>query len=243
MAVRFLPSPEGRPATPQSERPHIAEVIELRTRFRRADPQGVPAGRATDADAEHPLQSSSHAGGPSGSEDLPGESPHTGLEHSALDAAIRLLARRARSSGELRRELQHQGYPEFDVEEAVDQCVTDLYLDDAGLARAVMQKLRDTKGASRTQIRQKLRDRMLPDGDIEAALAELDEEEETELLRQTAQDRARKMGRLDRATAERRLLGFLARRGWSGEPARAAVRDALDGSPIRPARGSVRFTE
>ncbi|WP_336651374.1 MULTISPECIES: regulatory protein RecX [unclassified Leucobacter] len=149
---------------------------------------------------------------------------------SAYDDGVRLLARRARSSGELRDELQRLDHPAHAVEAVIDEFEQSHYLDDAGLARAVTEKLRDTKRASRGQIRVKLRERRLPDAIIEAALGELDIDEEFALLRETARDRARKLGGLDRQTAERRLLGFLARRGWSGEPAMRAAREALDGS-------------
>ncbi|MBC9954243.1 RecX family transcriptional regulator [Leucobacter sp. cx-42] len=158
---------------------------------------------------------------------------------------VRLMAKKARSSGELQRELVLLGHLEFDAEDAVARAVEALYVDDEGLARAVCTKLRDGKGASRSQIRQKLRDRKLPDSAIELVLDELDEEDEDALLRETAFERARKMGSLDRATAERRLLGFLARRGWGGEAARRAVRDALDGGVQRRGgsgrSGGVRF--
>lgn len=161
------------------------------------------------------------------------------------DDVVRLMAKKARSSGELQRELVLLGHLEFDAEDAVARAVEALYVDDEGLARAVCTKLRDGKGASRSQIRQKLRDRKLPDPAIELVLDELDEEDEDALLRETAFDRARKMGSLDRATAERRLLGFLARRGWGGEAARRAVRDALEGGTQRRGgsgrSGGVRF--
>ena len=38
------------------------------------------------------------------------------------------------------------------------------------------------------------------------------------------------MSRLDRATATRRLMGMLARKGYSGGLAAAVVREALDGA-------------
>jgi regulatory protein len=148
---------------------------------------------------------------------------------SAYDDGVRLLARRARSSGELREELQRLEHPAHEVETVIAEFEQSHYLDDEGLARAVTEKLRETKRASRAQIRIKLRERRLPDSAIEEALGQLDTDEEFALLRETAQDRARKLGGLDRQTAERRLLGFLARRGWSGEPAMRAAREALDG--------------
>jgi regulatory protein len=161
---------------------------------------------------------------------------------SANEDGVRILARRARSSGELRDELLRLEHDPHEVENVIAEFEGNHYLDDLGLARAVTEKLRDTKRASRSQIRLKLRDRKLPDAVIDEAVGELDTDEEFAILRETAQDRARKLTGLDRQTAERRLLGFLARRGWSGEPAMRAARDALDGaSRGGGASGGVRF--
>ena len=161
---------------------------------------------------------------------------------SASERAVRLLARKAMSSGELQRALVAAGHPELDAEDAVAECERSLYLDDGDLARTLAVKLRESKGESRSRIRQKLRERHLPSEAIEAALEELDDDAEHELLRQTAADRAKRLVDLDRQTAERRLLGFLARRGWSGERATRAAREALDGAARSAGGGgSVRF--
>ena len=219
---------------------HLTRASEL-TRAGGLGPAAA-AGRGAepvrDADAEDvamPVEALD-AGEPEGAED--------GLQ-AATDDGVRLLARRARSSGELREELLRLEHATLDVDAVIADFEERLYLDDAGLARAVTEKLRDTKRSSRSQIRMKLRERRLPDAVIEAALGELDDDEEFTLLREAAVARAGKLGGLDRAVAERRLLGFLARRGWSGEPASRAVREALDGvgGGSRRGRGSsgVRF--
>lgn len=153
---------------------------------------------------------------------------------SAMDDAVRMLARRARSSGELRRELVAKGHDHAEVDGVVLECESRLYLDDLGLARVLTENLRTRKRASRSQIRIKLRERLLPDGVVEEAIGELDQDEENDLLREAASERARKMGGLDRQTAERRLIGFLARRGWSGERAVRIAREALDRNEQRP---------
>lgn len=163
-----------------------------------------------------------------------------GPTRSSYEDGVRLLGRRARSSGELREELLRLGHDSAEVEAVIGEFERSLYLDDLALARRVTEKLRESKRSSRSQIRVKLIGRRLPDAAIEAALSELDADEEFELLREAAVDRARKLGGLDRQTAERRLLGFLARRGWSGEPAMRAVRAALDGTS-KPS-GGVRFS-
>ncbi|WP_449278703.1 regulatory protein RecX [Leucobacter sp. GX24907] len=155
--------------------------------------------------------------------------------------AVRLLARKARSRGELRRELFSREHSAGDIEDVLDEFERSYYLDDLGLARTTMESLRERKRASRTQIRVKLRERQLSDHIIETVLAELDDDEEHELLRTAAEERARRLADLDRQTAERRLLGFLARRGWSGERAARAAREALDNVGSLHTSSGVRF--
>ena len=149
-------------------------------------------------------------------------------ERTAHEDGVRILGRRARSSGELREELARLDHGADEIETVIDEFTRGLYLDDLGLARALTEKLRHTKRASRSQIRVKLQARKLPGDVIDTAIGELDSDEEFELLRQTARDRAAKLGGLERQVAERRLLGFLARRGWSGEPAMRAARDRFE---------------
>ena len=257
MAVRLLPQPvEGRNAPPAGDRENLAEVIELRSRLQ---PVASEVGRSVPVRAEEPrgvaqiAQLRAHAEAiqaAPGSADDEAASAHkarsermAGREReagsapvnarTAMEDAVRLLARKARSSGELRRELCCLGHDHAEVDGVVLECENRLYLDDLGLARVLAETLRDRKRASRSQIRSKLRERLLPDGVIETAVGELDDDEEHELLRAAASERARKMGGLDRQTAERRLLGFLARRGWSGERAVRVAREALDRGELR----------
>lgn len=254
MAVRFLPPPEEASVAPVRDRGDLAEVIDLRTRLaRRSGPVVVSELVATPERGEGesaPFESASFDSAPF--ESVPFDSAPTDADEaeaaesapvdepvrSASEDGVRLLARRARSSGELRRELLELGHAAEEVELLLADFERSLYLDDLGLARVLTENLRGRKRASRSQIRAKLRERLLPDRIIEQALGELDEGEEQELLRQTAEDRARRLAGLDRQTAERRLLGFLARRGWSGERASRVAREALDAAA---ARGTVRF--
>ncbi len=237
MAVRFLPNPEDRPRPPREERGDLAEVIEFRTKLQ----QFRPSGEQDTHREPPPVAVNQPTAGSKEKDRRVDAAPIVSEQPTAAATAIKLLARRAMSSGELRRALHDAEFPQIDVEEAVSECEASLYLDDTDLARSVTHKLRESKGESRARIRRKLRERLLPDAAIEAALIELDDEEEDELLRQTASDRARRMGDLDRQVAERRLLGFLARRGWSGERASRAVRAALDESGMGRPGTSVRF--
>ena len=108
-------------------------------------------------------------------------------------------------------------------------------------ASSLRPKLRESKGESKARIRQKLRERHLPDAAIDAALEGLDDDAEHELLRQTADPQGAAHGRTRQADRERRLLGFLARRGVGRARLARRAREALDGAARGGGRGSVRF--
>lgn len=215
MAVRFLPSSEDRP-DPVPEREGLAEVIELRSLLAKLDASASP----------RPSSGTCGTDAAAGPDAMP-EPRDVEREPDARGDAVRLLARRAMSSEELRGALLDRAHEAHEVERLVAEFEESLYLDDAGLARAIAERLRETKGASRSQIRVKLRARRLRDATIDQALAAFDDGEERELLRAAAEDRARRLGGLDRQTAERRLLGYLARRGWSGGDVYGVVREVL----------------
>ena len=229
-----------------SDRENLAEVIELRSRLvpdTGSGPENSRSAHSRSADygsvGSRSTQRAELVTLSRGSVEPDGLSEE---EHEAevRDTAVRFLARRARSSGELRAELLRNGYEDVVVEEIIEEFRRSLYLDDLGLARVTVEDLRERKRASRSQIRMKLRERRFDDEIIDTAISELDDHDEFELLRAAAEDRARKLVGLDRQVAERRLLGFLARRGWSGERAYRAAREALDGTS-RSNPSTVRF--
>lgn len=154
------------------------------------------------------------------------ETPSTYTE--VLTDATKILARKAMSSGELRAALNTREHDEYQIEEVLANFEKRNFLDDRSLAEAVSDKLRRTKQASKQHIQRQLSERMIPRDVIESVLSDFDAEEETDLLLDIARDRARRLGSLDRPTAERRLSGFLQRRGWGGPELTRVVRQALD---------------
>jgi regulatory protein len=62
----------------------------------------------------------------------------------------------------------------------------------------------------------------------ERAVEEVDPGDEEERALELARQRASRLGSLDEATAYRRLLSFLQRRGYGGETARTAARKAVE---------------
>jgi regulatory protein len=62
----------------------------------------------------------------------------------------------------------------------------------------------------------------------ERAVEEVDPGDEEDRALELARRRASRLGRLDEATAYRRLLSFLQRRGYGGETARTAAHRAVE---------------
>lgn len=92
---------------------------------------------------------------------------------SALDDALRLLARRDHSSAELTQKLRGRGHEAADIDEAIERLRTAGHLDEAGLARR-RSASRAEAGYGPARIRADLARRGIPRALQEAALRELE---------------------------------------------------------------------
>lgn len=101
------------------------------------------------------------------------------------------------------------------------------YLNDVRLARELVSRLSERKGKSKSVISRELRQRGISSHAVEAALEAIDDDDELAKATELALQRVRQFSKLDQATAERRLAGFLSRRGYSGQTVREACREAL----------------
>lgn len=90
---------------------------------------------------------------------------------SALEKAMKILDRRACSAAELRSKLLQAGFPEDEIESAVDECKRRRFIDDTLLAEDYTTLLRMRNTGSRV-IRQKLVRRGLAAEIIDSALPE-----------------------------------------------------------------------
>ncbi|RLP77788.1 RecX family transcriptional regulator [Mycetocola tolaasinivorans] len=156
----------------------------------------------------------------------------------AVEHLVRRLARSALSRAEVVREAEGIGL-ENDAAEAVAERLDELgYLDDAVLAEQLKHSLYDRKGKSRQVVAREMAQRKIPADIIEEALAEVADDDELAAATELAIKRVGQMSSLDDAVADRRLSGFLARRGYPGSIVREAVRSAL---ATRGRRGRVTF--
>jgi regulatory protein len=101
------------------------------------------------------------------------------------------------------------------------------YLNDERLAVELATRLSERKGQSRSIISRELRRRGVDAAAAEAALDGLDSGAEENQAAELALTRVRQFSRLDDATAERRLVGFLSRRGYTGQVVREATKAAM----------------
>jgi len=148
---------------------------------------------------------------------------------SALDAGLRLLARRAHSSLELRQKLQRRGYEPGDVDAALGRLAELGYVDDGAFARGLVRRRSGVRGPR--ALAGELSTRGIDRAGIAEALEGVDAEAELAAATRLA----------ERLYAERPLPGYkevldrvgskLMRRGFSAGVVRAACRAVLAGGP------------
>ena len=154
----------------------------------------------------------------------------TRASRRAENVALAALTRHDTTAGEIRAKLLAKGLEPDDVEHELERLTRSGLIDDAAFATRQLERLRERKGMGDSAIRSALRGRLVPQDVVDAVMAEQVEDEETaeQRLQEVADDRARRLGSLPHDVAERRLIAYLMRKGFSGSAARAAARTALD---------------
>lgn len=168
----------------------------------------------------------------------------SGTERAARRAenvALHAITRRGQSRAEVASLLARRELPAEVIEAELDRLSAVGLIDDEALARDLVDRLRSRKKLGASALRAELLRRRLDRETIEAALVAEAEGDTDAMVDELARDRARRLGGLDRATAERRLIDYLARKGHSGSTAREAARRALDGDGAGGGRRPVEF--
>jgi len=147
----------------------------------------------------------------------------------AENVTLHAITRRGQSRAEVAELLRRREISQDVAEAELDRLESVGLIDDNALALDLVDRLRSRKKLGTSALRNELMRRKIDRAAIDEALSDPDSEAEGDMLQQLAADRARRLGSLDRATAERRLVDFLARKGHTGSAARDAARRALDG--------------
>ena len=141
------------------------------------------------------------------------------------------LAYSAKTRGQLRKKLQAEGFDAELIEPLLDKFEAAKLIDDAEYAQTFVAQKSRTKKLSRAALRRELAERGVRGEEAENALAQRTDEQE----REDAADLVRKklrpgMDLSDRAEKDRvtrRLLGMLARRGYSSSVSMSVIREEL----------------
>lgn len=145
----------------------------------------------------------------------------------ALDRAVGYLAARARSKREIEQKLLQAGYRPCTVEMVIYKLERENLLDDADFARQWVES-RATHKLGRNRIAQELRRKGISQEEAEEALSVIEDEDQLSgaiALAEKAASRI-KPGE-DMRKAASRIAGMLARRGYSWDVAKEAIRHAL----------------
>ncbi len=142
----------------------------------------------------------------------------------AYGAALRLVSYRPKSVSEVRLRLRRR-FPETLVERVVQRLVEQDLLDDTRFA----QQWSSARNAHRPRSRQRVKQELLSKG-VDRVIAEdavLEIDDESSAYR-AALKQARKAIGLDRRTFQRRMIGFLQRRGFTPSVIRRTVDQLWD---------------
>jgi regulatory protein len=141
----------------------------------------------------------------------------------AKEAALRLLAYRARSRAELRRRLSFRGFEEDVVEETLTALERNGLVDDAEFSRGWVRARTGSRPVGPNRLAAELRGKGVPRETIEEALAPLEGDAEVQMAVAFGRNKAAQLRGEEPRDARRKLGAALARRGFSWDAVRRAV--------------------
>ena len=162
-----------------------------------------------------------------GSASEPSEVPDADPESVARRILLDQLTGQARSRQELAEKLAKRLVPDEIAERLLDRFEEVGLIDDAAFARLWVESRQSGKGLARRALAQELRRKGVDDDIAREALDELEPEQEREAARRLVRRKLPSMSRLDEPVKVRRLVGMLARKGYSPGLAFDVVRAAL----------------
>jgi regulatory protein len=163
-------------------------------------------------------------------EDPVAQGPDADPESVARTILLDQLTGRARSRRELADKLAAKNVPADVATRLLDRFEEVGLVDDEAFARSWIASRQPGKGLARRALAQELRRKGVDDEVAREALDEIDPAEEEAAARALVRKKLRSLARVDDATATRRLVGMLARKGYGSGLAFAVVRDELAGS-------------
>jgi regulatory protein len=149
-------------------------------------------------------------------------------ESAARGICLRALTGTPKTRQQLADLLQKRGIPEDAAVTVLDRFTEVGLIDDAAFAQAWVSSRQAGRGLARRALSAELRAKGVEPEVAAEAVEAVGDDDERETARRLVERKVGAMRRLDRATATRRLMGMLARKGYNGGLAAAVVREALD---------------
>lgn len=163
-----------------------------------------------------------------------------GGESAARRIALDALSRAARTRGQLETLLQRKGIEPEAAAAVLDRFEEVGLIDDRGYAESFVESRHRVRGQGGRALSMELRRRGVAGDVIADAVGGLDPEVEFETACRIAQSRYERMLAVPSEVKMRRLVGFLARKGYSGTIVTRVVRhvvEAADSSAMGAAEG------
>ncbi|MFE2658031.1 MULTISPECIES: regulatory protein RecX [unclassified Brevibacterium] len=159
-----------------------------------------------------------------------GDSPEFAESYAkAKKTALNMLAMRDHSSTELREKLAKRDFDPAAIDRLITKLERSNLLNDTEFARRFAKAQREGKKLSRSALRRQLSRKGIDEDTIVGVVDEVDggAEGEESLARDVAEKKARSTRGLDHEVRERRILGMLARRGFSSTICLKVTREVL----------------
>ena len=160
-------------------------------------------------------------------EDAEAVGPDADAEAVARKILLDQLTGRARSRKELADRLASKRVPADVAKALLDRFEEVGLIDDEAFARLWITDRQRSKGLASRALSQELRRKGVADEVVQEALDEVEPGAEEEVARALVRKKLRTLSRVDDATATRRLVGLLARKGYGSGLAFAVVKDEL----------------
>jgi regulatory protein len=182
-------------------------------------PEAEPAGRRRrkDRDADGTTQRGKRA-----------TEPESNPVAKAKDTCLILLTTRARSREELAQALRRKEFEPDVIEQVLGRLDEVGLIDDAAFAEAWVQSRHTYQGIGPRALKIELQRKGVADDVVAEAVAAVDRDAEDQRARELVRKRLRTMSGLDDTVKLRRLVGMLARKGYSQGLAYSVVKDELN---------------
>lgn len=147
-------------------------------------------------------------------------------EQRARNVLLYQLSRSAKTAKQCRDILAKREIDAEIAETVIQRYIEVGLIDDASVASTIVSSRRKYKGLSKSAIKRELVEKGIAADLIESAVIELDADSEQATATELAVKRISRLASLDAAVRQRRLMGYLARKGFSSAHIMAAIKTA-----------------